>query len=86
MARRAVAVAPGHAGLRSNHGNVLQTLGRLDEAEREYRAALAAEPALVAAWNNLGVQYMWQAETATAEPPDEPPAICSSIQGLRATP
>ena len=52
---RAVAVAPGHAGLRSNHGNVLQTLGRLDEAEREYRAALAAEPALVAAWNNLGV-------------------------------
>lgn len=55
LLERAVAAAPAHADLRSNFGNVLQSLGRLDAAEREYRAALTANPALVAAWNNLGV-------------------------------
>ena len=35
-------------------GVVFETLGRYDEAKRDYEAVLAANPTDAAAWNNLG--------------------------------
>jgi predicted TPR repeat methyltransferase len=51
---RAVAQAPAHPDLRSNRGNILKTMGRLDEAEADYRAALAVRPDDANALSNLG--------------------------------
>ncbi len=40
----ALAVVPNNAGLRSELGNILRELGRLDEAEETFKQALAVEP------------------------------------------
>jgi tetratricopeptide (TPR) repeat protein len=47
-------LSPDFVEARFNLGNALATLGRLDEAAAEYRAALKLDPALIATWCNLG--------------------------------
>ena len=54
--------ANGHNGL----GVALRAAGRADEAEREYRAALAAVPDHEQAANNLGVLLLERGQTAAA--------------------
>ena len=49
----ALAIRP-HSRVHFNAGNVLRALGRRDEAEQQYRLALARDPALVDARLNLG--------------------------------
>ena len=48
------AAAPANAGYCSNRGAVLQGLGRLTEAEAEFREALRLNPNQAEAHNNLG--------------------------------
>ncbi|HWK48139.1 MAG TPA: tetratricopeptide repeat-containing glycosyltransferase family protein [Stellaceae bacterium] len=50
----AVAVAPQAADYRSNLGNALAALGRLEEAADSYRTALELNPDLAQTHNNLG--------------------------------
>jgi Flp pilus assembly protein TadD len=52
--RVAVGLAPGSAQVRYNHGLTYQALGRHEDAASEWRAALAADPALVPALASLG--------------------------------
>jgi protein O-mannosyl-transferase len=44
------------------HAEALQRAGRAVEAEAAYRAALAAEPALAGAWNNIGALHAIRAD------------------------
>jgi len=50
---RALALAPGNPGLRSDRGVALRLLGREGEAEKEFRAAVRLDPGLAPAWLNL---------------------------------
>jgi predicted O-linked N-acetylglucosamine transferase (SPINDLY family) len=54
LVRRAVDLRPDGAIYRSNLGQVLERLGRFDEAEGAYRTAISLDPACVEAMNNLG--------------------------------
>ena len=51
---RAIAIEPAVAAFRTNLGNALKALARLDQAAAAYRQALALEPADTVALNNLG--------------------------------
>lgn len=51
---RAVALAPNHAILQTNYGNLLVDQHRYEEAIAFHRRALAIDPRLAAAWNNYG--------------------------------
>lgn len=52
--RSALALAPGSAEARNNLGNLLQRQGRIDEALREYEAAIEADPHHREAHSNYG--------------------------------
>jgi tetratricopeptide (TPR) repeat protein len=71
----AVAASPGSYIARNNLGMALYGAGRLDEAEREYRAALRLSPRSVAARANLGL---------VAERRDEAPGNARSAELDRA--
>ena len=64
--RRGLAVAPGHAALWSNLGNVLKDLGRLDEAAASYQRALELKPDFAQVYNNRGNLLMAQKKAARA--------------------
>ncbi len=49
----ACALAPRNAAARILHGGVLKSLGRIDEAARQFRAALAVDSRAVGAWVGL---------------------------------
>jgi len=51
--RRALEIDPAHLPARVLHANVLKTLGRLDEAAAEFRAAIALRPESAEAWAGL---------------------------------
>jgi Flp pilus assembly protein TadD len=63
----AVAVAEGSWKMHFNLGNTLRRLGRDDEAERQYRLAIAAWPAYPEARNNLGTLLAGRGGAAEAE-------------------
>jgi tetratricopeptide (TPR) repeat protein len=48
-------------------GSAYFRTSRFDDAEREYKAAVAADPKLGEAWNNLGVVYATTSRYAEAE-------------------
>ena len=52
--RRAAELAPGDAAIRYDFGSVLLEAGQLDEAIKEFRAALATAPS-AETMNNLGI-------------------------------
>jgi Flp pilus assembly protein TadD len=52
---RAARLNPGDADTRVNLGNLLLMTGRFEQAEREFRAALASSPEHAMAHNNLGL-------------------------------
>jgi len=54
LLNRAVTINPTVAAAPFNRGNVLQALGRSDDAIASYRQALAISPAYAEAWYNLG--------------------------------
>jgi tetratricopeptide (TPR) repeat protein len=53
--QKAIAIDPGHADAHVNLGRLLHDAGKLDDAERHYRAGLKAQPDDVTAAFNLGV-------------------------------
>lgn len=59
--------APNEAALYSNLGVRLFELGRIDEAIDNYRKALAIDPQIYEARNNLGRAYLAQGRTGDAE-------------------
>jgi Flp pilus assembly protein TadD len=64
---QAAAVAPHGSLARLSRGVVLQSAGRLDEAEQEYRAALDANPTQLRASHNLGAVRFARGDLAGAE-------------------
>lgn len=50
---RALAIEPKHGEARVLRAGTLRTMGRIEEAAREYRAVLAAHPASADAWSGL---------------------------------
>jgi protein O-GlcNAc transferase len=64
---KAAALAPSDASARSNFGNVLRDLGRLPEAEANYRAALKIDPRYISAQINLGALLMKMGRLDEAE-------------------
>jgi tetratricopeptide (TPR) repeat protein len=54
-AQRALALAPGNSTVLRRAANLAKTMGRLDEALRLDRQALAVDPLSLAAWSNLGL-------------------------------
>jgi predicted O-linked N-acetylglucosamine transferase (SPINDLY family) len=66
---RALAAAPADASLHAHHGVVLRRLGRLDDAVRAHRCALALEPGRIDTRYNLGnaLLELGQADAALAE-------------------
>ena len=63
----AVAVTQGNWKMHYNLGNTFERLGREEEAEGQYRLALAARPAYPEALNNLGALHGRRGETGLAE-------------------
>jgi predicted O-linked N-acetylglucosamine transferase (SPINDLY family) len=55
LVQRAVALRPDAAACRNNLGQVLERLGRDDEAARCYEAAIDLDPGYAEAHNNLGI-------------------------------
>jgi Flp pilus assembly protein TadD len=53
----ALALRPGSAAILNNRGYSRYLAGSLDAAERDFRAALAAEPGYGKAWQNLGLLF-----------------------------
>ena len=58
---------PDYAEAHSNLGNTLQELGKLDDAEANYRQAIALKPHFTAAYSNLGVTLREQGKLVEAE-------------------
>jgi TolB-like protein len=54
-AQRALALAPGNSSVLRRAANLAKTMGRLDEALRLDRQALAIDPLSLSAWSNLGL-------------------------------
>jgi protein O-mannosyl-transferase len=61
------AASPDYAVGRYNLGNALREKGRIPEAEREYRAALALDPGLAMALSNLGMLRLEGGDARGAE-------------------
>ena len=53
--RKALTLQPALAWIRAEYAAWLQEQGRFDDAEREYRAAVAEQPGLASAWFGLGL-------------------------------
>ena len=66
LLERSLALAPGNALYRNNLGGVLKELGRLGEAERLYREALALKPDYADAEVNLAILHAAQGDYAQA--------------------
>lgn len=62
----ALALQPNHVAARNGRALVLQTLGRVDEAERELVTALAIDPAAATTHSNLGNLYFRRDDVARA--------------------
>jgi tetratricopeptide (TPR) repeat protein len=59
--RRALALRPNHPETLNHLGLVaMRAPGRIEEATRHFTSALAVQPALLEAWNNLGTALMKQ--------------------------
>jgi predicted O-linked N-acetylglucosamine transferase (SPINDLY family) len=67
LVQRSVALRPDGAVYRNNLGQILERLGRGEEAERAYAAAVALDPAYAEAYNNLGHRLHGRDELAGAE-------------------
>jgi Flp pilus assembly protein TadD len=76
-----VALDPARVEFRSGLGHVLVEGGRTDEGITHLKAAVAIDPGLAAAWNNLGLAYARQGDleaaaqsltTSLALDPDQP--------------
>ncbi|HYA27637.1 MAG TPA: tetratricopeptide repeat protein, partial [Acidobacteriota bacterium] len=52
---RVIALQPENATAHSNRGIALYSMRRLRQAEQSFRAALALDPSLISAGNNLGI-------------------------------
>ena len=52
MWRKALAIKPGHATARVRIGIAFSKMGRLDEAERQFRSVIADHPRSDDAWHN----------------------------------
>ena len=66
--RTAVAKNPREGTVRDYLGQLLQGLGRDDEARAEFEAAIAAEPAFAQPYINLAVLYLRQGQPEKARP------------------
>ncbi|MBC7894405.1 MAG: hypothetical protein H7066_03275 [Cytophagaceae bacterium] len=64
--RRALDMQPALAWIRAEYADWLQSVGRADDAVREYRAAVAEQPTLATAWFNLGTTLTHLADRAGA--------------------
>jgi tetratricopeptide (TPR) repeat protein len=53
---------PEPAGAHESLGSLLMQMERFDEAEAEFRAALAADPAYLSAWTSLSLNHQAQAQ------------------------
>jgi Flp pilus assembly protein TadD len=62
----ALTANPGSATVLNNRGYSRYLAGSLDAAERDFRAALAAEPNYDKAWQNLGLLYARRGDYITA--------------------
>jgi Flp pilus assembly protein TadD len=62
----ALALRPGSAAILNNRGYSQYLAGALDAAERDFRAALAAEPGYDKAWQNLGLIFARRRDYAAA--------------------
>lgn len=67
LVSQASELAPGHAGIWNNLGNILVDIGRIDEAEAAYQRCLQNDPQAVQALNNLGVIHRKKGRWAEAE-------------------
>lgn len=67
LVQRAAALRPDAAVCRNNLGQVLQRLGRYDEAARSYEAAIELDPGYAEAHNNLGYVREQQDRLTDAE-------------------
>ena len=63
---RAVALAPGHAGIRRQHAELLLSLSRTQEAADEAQRALELDPDSVGAWVTRGLVAVAQGDAALA--------------------
>jgi Flp pilus assembly protein TadD len=63
----ALAVRPGSAAILNNRGYSRYLAGNLDAAERDFRAALAAEPDYDKAWQNLGLVFARRGDYRAAQ-------------------
>lgn len=64
--RRALDVQPALAWIRAEYADWLQSVGRPDDAVREYRAAVTEQPTLATAWFNLGTTLTQLADRGAA--------------------
>src|SRR5207244_4070131 len=58
---------PASARAHFNYGSALQQIGRLDEAEKEYQAALRVDPSYVKVYMNLGQLFVSKAKLDEAK-------------------
>jgi tetratricopeptide (TPR) repeat protein len=64
---RVLQIRPDHVPARVQRGEMLKMLGRLDEAEREFRSVLSREPDSVSAWVGLSNLKTFQPNDAELE-------------------
>ncbi|HUF71903.1 MAG TPA: tetratricopeptide repeat protein [Gammaproteobacteria bacterium] len=67
LVQRAVSLRPDGAVYHSNLGQVLERLGRFDDAERAYRMASEVDPGCAEAFNNLGRLLQGEGQLGEAE-------------------
>jgi tetratricopeptide (TPR) repeat protein len=63
---RCLALEPDFAPAHNLKGKVLAVLGRFDEARQAFRAAIRLSPSVPAGYENLGLLYLLQGDTAQA--------------------